>query len=103
MLGIPISMSKQPASRTGWTAEDTVMPYYVYKIKPGITDLIKELERIEEFENFKDAKDFVKDKRAGENGGTPVIYKIIFAENPLEAEERLLEVREPDVVREWEK
>lgn len=79
------------------------MPYYVYKIKPGVTELVKEVEKIEEFENFKEAKQFVKDKRAGEDGQGPVSYRIIFADNPLEAEERLLEVREPTVVREWEK
>jgi len=79
------------------------MPYYVYKIRPGITDLVKPLEKIAEFEKFKEAKSFVRDKRVGEDGGEPVTYKIIFAETSLEAEERLQERREPSVVREWEK
>ncbi len=79
------------------------MPYYVYRIKPGVTDLVKDLELVESFENFKEAKQFVREKRVGENGSSGVVYKMIFAENPLQAEEKLLEYREPDVVREWEK
>ncbi|MCG6887589.1 MAG: hypothetical protein LJE74_10295 [Proteobacteria bacterium] len=79
------------------------MPYYVYKIKPGITDLVKPLEKIEEFESFMEAKQFVRNKRAGEDGGEPVTYKIIFAETLLEAEERLQERRDAPIVREWEK
>jgi hypothetical protein len=79
------------------------MPYYVYKIRPGITDLVKPLEKIAEFENFKEAKQFVRDKRTGEDGGGAVTYKIIFAETSLEAEERLQERRDAPIVREWEK
>ena len=98
MLNIPV-----PASQRTQPDIETNMPYYIYKIQPGVTDLVKDLERVEQFDNFKDAKRFVRDKRAGQNGDTPVVYKIIFAENPLEAEEKLLEYREPTVVREWEK
>lgn len=79
------------------------MPYYVYKIKPGVTDLIKNLEKVSEFENYKEAKTFVKEKRIGQDGEEPVTYKIIFADNPLEAEERLSEQREAPILREWEK
>jgi hypothetical protein len=79
------------------------MPYYVYLIKPGITNLVKDLEKVSEFENFKEAKAFVKEKRSGQDGDEPVNYKIIFAENALEAEERLSEYREAPILREWEK
>ncbi|NNF96239.1 MAG: hypothetical protein HKM94_04855 [Halobacteria archaeon] len=79
------------------------MPYYVYSIKPGVTDLVKGLEKISEFETFKQAKTFVKDKRNEQDDASPVAYKIIFADNPLEAEERLSEQREAPILREWEK
>ena len=79
------------------------MPYYVYSIKPGVTDLVKNLEKISEFETFKQAKTFVKDKRSEQDEANPVTYKIIFADNPLEAEERLSEQREAPILREWEK
>ena len=79
------------------------MPYYVYLIKQGVTNLVKGLEKVAEFENFKQAKSFVKEKRSGQDGEEPVTYKIIFAENVLEAEERLSEQREAPILREWEK
>ena len=79
------------------------MPYYVYLIKPGVTNLVKDLEKVSEYENFKEAKTFVKDKRSGQNEDEAVTYKIIFAENVLEAEERLSEQREEPILREWEK
>lgn len=79
------------------------MPYYVYMIKPGVTDLIKNLEKVSEFETYKEAKSFVKEKRVGQDGEEPVTYKIIFADNALEAEERLSEHREAPILREWEK
>lgn len=79
------------------------MPYYVYLIKPGVTDLIKDLEKVSEYESFKEAKSFVKEKRSGQSEGETTTYKIIFAENALEAEERLSEYREAPILREWEK
>ena len=42
------------------------MPYYVYLIKQGVTNLVKDLEKIDEFENYKEAKNFVKDKRSNQ-------------------------------------
>ncbi len=79
------------------------MPYYVYLIKPGVTNLVKNLEKVSDFENFKQAKNFVKEKRADQDEDKALTYKIIFAENELEAEERLSEQREAPILREWEK
>ena len=79
------------------------MPYYVYLIKPGVTDLVKDLEKIAEYENFKEAKNFVKEKRSSQGADETVTYKIIFAKNALEAEEQLSEHREAPILREWEK
>ncbi len=79
------------------------MPYFVYKILPGVTKLVKNLEKLDEFENFKQAKNFVKEKRIAQDANDQSSYKIIFAENTLEAEERLQEHREKPILREWEK
>ena len=79
------------------------MPYYVFKIQPGVTDLVKNMEKLDDFENFKQAKNFVKEKRNSQSDDDASTYKIIFAENALEAEERLQEQREAPIVREWEK
>lgn len=79
------------------------MPYFVYKIAPGISKIVKNIEQLKDFEKFKDAKNFAKEKRQQETAESGNIYKVIFAENNIEAEEKLQEQREETIVREWEK
>ncbi len=79
------------------------MPYFVYKIAPGISQIVKNLEPLESFEKFKDAKTFAKEKRQQHEASDGTIYKIIFAENTIDAEEKLQEQREETILREWEK
>jgi len=79
------------------------MPYFVYKISPSISKIVKNLEPLADFEKFKEAKTFAKNKRQEESTDEGNIYKIIFAENSIEAEEKLQEQREESVIREWEK
>jgi hypothetical protein len=79
------------------------MPYFVYKIAPAISKIVKNIEPLAEYEKFKDAKNFAKDKRQEEDASTGNIYKVIFAENSIDAEEKLQEQREETIVLEWEK
>jgi len=79
------------------------MLYFVYKIAPGVSKIVKNLEPLDSFEKFKDAKNFAKEKRQQEDTSHGNTYKIIFAENSIEAEEKLQEFREESIVREWEK
>jgi len=79
------------------------MPYYVFKIQAGVSNLVKNLQKQQEFENFKDAKSFVKQQRASLSDNDQNLLKIIFAENVLEAEQQLQQQREAPIVREWEK
>ena len=78
------------------------MPYFVFKIAPGISKIVKNLEQMAEYEKFKEAKNFAKQQREqdSDSGNT---YKVIFAENNIEAEEKLQEQREETILREWEK
>lgn len=78
------------------------MPYFVYKIAPGISKIVKNLEPLDQFEKFKDAKNFAKEKRMNDSGEGNT-FKVIFAENIIDAEEKLQEQREETIVREWEK
>jgi hypothetical protein len=75
------------------------MPYFVFKINEGPTALIKNLEMVQEFEVFKDAKNHARELRTEEEAN----FKVIFADNALEAEERLQEQREKPILMEWEK
>ena len=78
------------------------MPYFVYKIAPGISKIVKNIDPLAEYEKFKEAKNFAKEKRQ-EDAGSGNTYKVIFAENSIDAEEKLQEQREETIVREWEK
>lgn len=81
------------------------MPYFVYKITPGPTDLLKQLDQLAEFDGYKEAKNFAKEKRIE----LDITYesdeevKIIMAENALDAEEKLMEKRDKPILQEWEK
>ena len=79
------------------------MPYFIYKIAPGITKIVKNIEPLADFEKFKEAKNFAKEKRQQEDPDSGNIFKVIFAENIIDAEEKLQEQREETIVREWEK
>lgn len=79
------------------------MPYYVYKILPTVSSIVKNMEQVAEFEIFKEAKTFAYDKRTELAEGDEAVYKIIHAKNSLQAEELLSEKREQPILREWEK
>jgi len=79
------------------------MPYYLYKITArDELDLVKQLELLQVHDDFRPAKTEAKKLRAQatEDG---VVYKVMFAENQLAAEELLLEKREKPVLMEYER
>ena len=79
------------------------MPYFLFKItEPSEFKLVKQLELIETFDAFRDAKTVAKRLRA-EGGDANCIYKVMFAESQLSAEEQLLEKREKPVLMEHER
>ena len=78
------------------------MPYYVYRItSPEGMELVKNLELLEEFDSFKEAKSCARGLREKLDGDG--IIKVMFAENQLLAEELLMEHREKPVLMEYEK
>ncbi len=79
------------------------MPYYIYKITPGPTSLLKTLDKLEQHESYRDARNRARDMRSALNEGDQQIIKVIFAASELEAEELLMEKREEPILREWEK
>ena len=79
------------------------MPYYLYEISDsGPSQLVRKLELLGHFEQFRDAKNSAKQLRV-EREGEAVRFKVIFAENPLHAEELLMEKREKPVLMEFER
>lgn len=79
------------------------MPYFVFKIVPSVGNLVKNLELLDSFDEYKSAKQFVRQQRIEQDKDDTSSFKVMFAETQLEAEEKLQEHREETVVREWEK
>ncbi len=79
------------------------MPYFIFRINPGPTAIVKNLDLIDNFEVYKEAKNLVKSLRAEQTDDNHSELKIIFADNQLLAEEELQKTRDKTVTREWEK
>jgi len=79
------------------------MPYFVFKIVPSVSKLVKNLELLDSFEEYKAAKQLTKQQRIEQDKDDTATFKVMFAETQLEAEEKLQEHREDQIVREWEK
>jgi hypothetical protein len=80
------------------------MPYYVFKMSsPEGMELVKNLELIDEYDTFREAKNFAKEQRAKLDESDTSIIKVMFADNQLSAEEQLMAYREKPVVMEHEK
>jgi hypothetical protein len=79
------------------------MPYYLFKISARDSiDLVKDLQLLEVFDAFRDAKTEAKKLRS-EQAEDGFSYKVMFADNQLSAEEQLLEKREKPVLMEHER
>ncbi|MGD8629403.1 MAG: hypothetical protein PVH38_05810 [Gammaproteobacteria bacterium] len=79
------------------------MPYYIYIVSSNETGHNKSAEYISEFDNFKHAKTEVRRLRTETPLEASQAYKVMFAEDRAEAEQRLTEYREQPIAREWEK
>ena len=79
------------------------MPYFVFKYK---NKRFKTADHLQTFNSFKGAKLFVtklREEQSLENVKDPSIFKIVFAEDVIEAEFLALEKRDAPILREWEK
>ena len=65
------------------------MPYYIYRVKP-----FAQLEKLGAFDSFSEASAQAKTLRATQSAGIPGKVKVIFAEDELQAEDLLCQVRE---------
>ncbi|VAW60756.1 hypothetical protein MNBD_GAMMA09-1511 [hydrothermal vent metagenome] len=79
------------------------MPYYVYKVESAEMALLKQLELVNQFDSFKEAKALARQTRAEQSESDASEIKVMFADNQLAAEEMLMEKREKPIVMEHEK
>ncbi len=99
-----MARTTHPAENNGQNHNGTgVMPYYIYTVTVKDQATVKKAAMVNEFENFKTAKTEIRQLRTEKPLGEGQSYKIIFADNPAEAEKKVTEVREEPIAREWEK
>ena len=79
------------------------MPYFIYTVTVKDPATMKRATLINEFEKFKAAKSEVRQLRSEKPLQEGQSYKIIFADNTAEAEQKVTEIREEPIAREWEK
>jgi hypothetical protein len=79
------------------------MPYYIYRIHQGPTAIVKNLELVAQHDEYKQAKQQAKQLRIEQPTDDTSQIKVMFADNQLDAEEKLMESREQPILREWEK
>ena len=79
------------------------MPYFVYRIENAEMAMLKQLQLINTFDSFKDAKTYAREQRIAQNADDKAIIKVMFADNELHAEELLMEKRDKPIVMEHEK
>ncbi|MBT3206590.1 MAG: hypothetical protein HOM14_13350 [Gammaproteobacteria bacterium] len=77
--------------------------YFIFKITQSPGNIVKGLEKVAQFDSFKEAKQHVKLLRVDKSSDELALYKIIFAESELNAEQLLQEKREQPIIEEWEK
>lgn len=65
------------------------MPYYIYRVLP-----FAQLEKLSEFDAFKEASAQAKTLRAAQAAGAPGKVKVMFAENEQQAEDLLCQIRD---------
>ncbi len=78
------------------------MPYYLFNIQPAPPPVHKHLTLLDEFEKFQLSKKIIRQLR-DENTDPKAEFKIVFADNVLEAEEKLMETRDAPFLAEWER
>mgnify|MGYP006863462088 CR=1 FL=1 len=77
--------------------------YYIYKVNQLPGNMIKKLQKIDRFDSYKEAKKEVSSLRNNKASNDLGLYKIMFAESELDAEDKLQEKREEVIIQEWEK
>ena len=78
------------------------MPYFVFQVE-GADPSSRDLNFLQAFENYREARDFARQERAKQPGAEPETVRVIFAESQELAEGLLRQRREAPILQEWEK
>ncbi len=76
------------------------MPYFVYRISTAPDSKKKQLEHLQTFDNYKEARGLARERRAELSEQTDQDCRMIFAKNQTEAEKLLSAPRDERVIGE---
>jgi len=79
------------------------MPYFIYQINQPSGSPVKKLTLINKFDHYRLAKTHIHELRANASPDDQQVWKMLFADSELQAEELLQEKREAPILMEWEK
>lgn len=79
------------------------MPYFVFEVVTVGSIGRKSANCIAQYDSYKDAKSFARQKRIDLNVTDPSGVRIMFADDEGEAKDKIEENREAPILREWEK
>ncbi|RLA08676.1 MAG: hypothetical protein DRQ51_01595 [Gammaproteobacteria bacterium] len=80
------------------------MPYFIFKVQKNLPPAPKIMQKMNQFDRFIDAKKEVRTLRMqNTDKNNADEFQVIFADNPLSAEEQLQQQRPKQILMEWEK
>lgn len=79
------------------------MPYFVFHLEIGTNGVVRDADLLDQFNEYKQAKQFTREKRAELKVRDAAEVKIIFEENEDMAKQKLMQNRDAPILREWEK
>ena len=79
------------------------MAYFVFHLDIGTNGVVRSADLQDQFEDYKEAKQYARQLRADLNVKEAGEVKIMFADSADMAEAKLTENRDAPILREWEK
>lgn len=79
------------------------MPYFVFHLERGTNGIVRDAELLNQFDEYKQAKQFARDKRAELDVKQAADVKIMYEDNQDLAKQKVMQNRDAPILREWEK
>lgn len=79
------------------------MPYFVFHLERGTNGIVRDADLLNQFDEYKQAKQFARDKRAELDVKQAADVKIMYEDNQDLAKQKVMQNRDAPILREWEK
>ena len=79
------------------------MPYFIFHLEKGTNGVVRDAELLDQFEEYKQAKNFAREKRSELDVKDAGEVKIMFEDNQDLAKQKVMQNRDAPILREWEK